>query len=221
MKWLLNLSILSLLFVVSSCSEDDGDRPQITGSGNIITESREFGPFSSVQISSAINADITFGSEQSVSVSADDNVMELVITTVEDNTLFIDLEDGEYNQVTVEFEITNPELEELTMIGANDVEVNGFENLERLDVTITGVGNLDMTGSAEDLIIISSGSIILKAFGFIATNCDIRLSGVGDAEINVTDVLSGFLNGAGDIFYKGNPQIDIEITGLGSLVDSN
>ncbi len=218
----MKVSLFTFLLAVilfSSCDEQNG--PEIQGSDNIISEAREVDAFESIQISSVINATITKGI-QDLSISANDNIIALVQTEVRDNILYVDLEDGNYGEISVTANIVLPELIELTTIGVNTVHVDQFENLDQLELNIEGVGNIQMSGSANEVIIDSSGASNLEAFNFTVTNCEINLTGVGNVQITVTEELSGALSGVGNILYKGSPEvIDVDVTGVGNVVNSN
>ncbi|MEP5614136.1 MAG: DUF2807 domain-containing protein [Cyclobacteriaceae bacterium] len=217
----MKISIYAVLFsiiILSGCENLDG--PQIQGSENVISESREVGSFESIHISSVINATIEQG-EQAVSIRANDNIMDLIYTEVRDNILYIDLEEGNYGEISITVAITNDQLLTLTTVGVNSVFVQQFNDLDRLEVNIEGVGDIQMSGSAREVAINSSGSSNLEAFDFICENCEIDLTGVGNVQITVTEELVGALSGVGNILYKGSPEIDVEVTGVGNVVNSN
>ncbi len=206
------------IILFSACDDQNG--PEIQGSENIISEVREVGSFESIHISSVINATIVKGG-QNLAISANDNIIDLVQTEVRDRVLFIDLEDGNYGEISITANIAAPELLGLTTVGVNTVQVNQFEDLDQVEINIEGVGNIQMSGSANEVSINSSGASNLEAFNFITSNCEINLTGVGNVQITVTGELSGALSGVGNILYKGTPEIDVDVTGVGNVVNSN
>ena len=218
-KLILPFLSLALLFNIS-CDDDNG-KVRIVGSGNVITESRTLDPFDEIEIRSVIDANIIFGISPELTVTADDNIIDLVSTEVNQNKLIVTLPDGEYEDITVIINSTNPDIQSISATGVNNISVSGFQNLDQLDVNITGVGNLEMVGSAELLNVNNSGSTNVFGFDFIAKTCNINLSGVGNIQITVTDLLTGSLTGVGNIFYKGNPQVSVSVSGVGNLINSN
>ncbi|MEP1097614.1 MAG: DUF2807 domain-containing protein [Cyclobacteriaceae bacterium] len=211
-------AILFSIIVLSGCEDLDG--PEIRGSENIISESRELDSFESIHISSVINAIIEQG-DQVVSVQANDNIIDLINTEVRDNVLYIDLEDGNYDDISITVSISNRELTALTTVGVNTVQIDQFNDLAQFDLNIEGVGNIQMSGSAKRVAINSSGSSNLEAFDFTCLHCEIDLTGVGNVQITVTEELVGALSGVGNILYKGSPEIDVDVTGVGNVVNSN
>jgi len=39
--------------------------------------------------------------------------------------------------------------------------------------------------------------------------------------VNVISDLDVFISGSGDVFFKGHPSVNAEITGSGSVIDAN
>jgi hypothetical protein len=44
------------------------------------------------------------------------------------------------------------------------------------------------------------------AADLVTNKCDVRISGSGDVEINVTDELDASISGSGSVLYKGDPK---------------
>ena len=85
-----------------------------TGSGNIVTETRTTEPFMGVHAEGAVHVEIKKGAVLSVTVEADDNVMEYVETKVSGNVLKVRLKElTNLRNVTIRVYITAPELKEL------------------------------------------------------------------------------------------------------------
>ncbi len=211
--------LFGFLFLLFACSEDND--AQIAGSGTIINQSRNIDAFQQVSISSRVDAQISFSNSTSLTVSADDNIIGLVETEVINGTLFISLKDGNYNDITINVNATSPELTSLSSSGVNNITIAGYEDVNELEVEMTGVGKVTASGSAEQLTIISSGSTSFSGFDFIATNCTVNLSGVSNVEITANESLNGSLSGVGNILYKGSPIIEVNVTGVGNTVNSN
>lgn len=209
------LSIILLL----ACNDEN--EPKISGSGNVISVQRTVETYSKIDISSVINANIIYSTTPSLTIRADDNIIDLVQTEVDRDELFVSLGSGSYEDITINVTIVNPELQTLSMSGVNNVSVSGYEDLPRLDVSISGVGNLEMSGSANELNIVNSGSTNLSGFDFTSSNCSVNVSGVGKVEITAIDLLSGIVSGVGNVFYKGSPEVQVSVSGVGNVIDSN
>ena len=62
-----------------------------------------------------------------------------------------------------------------------------------------------------------SGTGNLSAFELLAKRFNLKSSGVGNANINVANNLDVDISGTATVNYKGNPQIQQEISGVASL----
>ena len=211
--------VLLASLILTSCFEDES-LSEIKGSGNQITESRVVDSFSAIEISSVVNANVVQSNTQALSVTTDDNILPLVKTNVRNGILFVDLEQGSYEDVDVTVSIALPEIEYLTTDGVNTVNMSNINN-DNLSITLEGVGDITLSGQTGKLEINSNGSTNLDGFDLISEICDISLSGIGNAEVKVVNELSGTLSGVGNILYKGEPQINVDVTGVGNIVDAN
>jgi hypothetical protein len=63
-----------------------------------------------------------------------------------------------------------------------------------------------------------SGAGGLEAFGLETINCEIDVSGIGNAQINVRNELTATITGIGGIQYTGSPEkVNKHVTGVGSI----
>jgi hypothetical protein len=97
-------------------------------------------------------------------------------------------------------EVTNLNTDELNVVlsGVGDVDIAGTVNVQ--NVTITGLGEYD----ARDLT---------------SLEADISLDGNVNqtATVRVSNTLTVTITGNGTVFYIGNPAVDSDITGSGSV----
>src|SRR5690606_18988491 len=111
MKNFIYLPILCLFLI--SCQEDD----MIFGSGRPVSESRTVSSFTKVKSEGVFEVTITQGPIQSVVITADDNIIGRVKTTVIDNKLLLFLNGDGYNHLTLNAKITVPRLNGVTNSG--------------------------------------------------------------------------------------------------------
>ncbi len=80
--------LVSLVLVTQAACGVGG----VKGSGNLVTETREVGSFTRIDVRGGANVKLTVDPNlsQSVSVTYDDNVIDFIVTEVDDNTLVID-----------------------------------------------------------------------------------------------------------------------------------
>ena len=214
----LNLFLLFALVCITatSCSK------KIVGSGVVAQEERTMSDtVDALDISSVVKVTVVQGEDASIVVTADDNIFDEIITRVSGNRLVIDLEGGNYKDITAEVLITMPNLERIDHDGVSDTEVSGFEDLDELEIESSGVGDIIMNGSADKLVLDYSGVGNFKGFSFEVGTLDLDFSGVGDIEITANDLIEGELDGVGDLEYKGYPTINVEDNGVGKIKNRN
>jgi len=215
---ILRLSLLLIVTLISSCSNDDD---QIIGSGNIISEERTIGSFDKVVNPSSINISVVYGDTQAITVSADDNIIDRIKTTLINETLTIDLIQGNYNDIMASVTVTIPLVSEVENSGSGNISFSNFDDLSSIVFNNSGSGSIEVAGSTIDMIINNSGSGSFNGFDFTTENATVNNSGSGSSEVYCNNNLSGSLSGSGSIFYKGASNVTITDTGSGSVVNSN
>lgn len=197
------------------------DLINITGSGTILTEERTVASFDAVIIDGPINVKLSYGITQKIKVTTDDNITDKIKTEVKDGILKVFLDEATFNnEITFEVSITIPTLSSLSIEQLGNVDLIGFNNLEALSINIFGIGTITAEGSAKKIILTNEKGGQFKGFNFIVNDCEINQSGVGNSEINCQNLLTGNRTG-GNIYYKGNPEINITSSGLGAIIDAN
>ena len=66
-----------------------------------------------------------------------------------------------------------------------------------------------------------SGAGSLEAFELESSDCEVSISGIGGAEVDVKDRLVAKISGMGGIQYRGSPnEIRREVSGIGKIKES-
>ncbi len=218
MKNFKQLVLLIAITMLAACSDH---QLKITGSGKIITENRTVSTFDKVYTSGSLDVNIVQGNQHSIKISADDNVINNVITKVTDNTLNVKLKSGNYNNINVKVNITMADLTGLNSIGSGNMTITDFLNINNLEVWNTGSGNISISGDGNTLLITNSGSGNFNGFSFTSEDCSVNNSGSGNMQVNCTNNLSGANSGSGHVSYKGNPSsVTISNTGSGNITNA-
>jgi hypothetical protein len=117
------------------------------GSGVSTTQVRHVSAFDGVDLAGANNVVIRVGTEQSVSVTGDDNLVDRITTEVHNGTLVIGNEPGGFSTKSpMSVDITVPSLTSLRLSGAGNIVASGLDT-EALSVALPGSGNLNGTGT--------------------------------------------------------------------------
>ena len=211
------VTIIFLILIISNCTKEE------VGSGNLVEEIRNVPQFTGIELNGIVNTKIQYGPEQLVSIKVDDNFAQNLITEVRSNILFIDFESkaNNFKNATIEVVITVKDIEVITNRSLNKVEAKGLKEVSQLTILQDGIGDIQLTGSVVQLHLSIMGVGEVQAFGLQTSKCDVIQDGIGDLSITVKDTLRGSLSGVGNINYKGQPEIELDITGVGKLINSN
>ena len=213
---------------------------RVVGSGNLVTEEKDFSDFTIVEVGSGFEVEITQSSSYNINVTADDNLFDYIQVSKTGDTLTIRLKWGySYQSVTLRAEITMPELYELEFSGGTHGTVEGFSSSHEFVVELSGGSSLigdfttsgdaqfalsggshliELDGAANDLRISASSGSDLELSDFHVHNADVNLSGGSRATINLEGRLDADLSGGSHLRYIGEPTMgDIQTSG-GSTV---
>jgi hypothetical protein len=199
------LLILSFYIIVlfNGCEKEDNGTNNITGVGDVVTETLDLSSFQSIKNTGVANIYITVGDTQSVVLKAQQNIIDVITYEVNNSTLEIGIQNNtSINESKgIVFEITIPENDKIELIGVGDFELSG-DSQDELYIILTGVGTV-------------------RAYDLEVNVCHITSTGVGNCQVRVNNTLNVTITGVGSVYYKGNPTINSTITGLGKLVDAN
>ena len=191
-----------------------------TGSGKIVSDTREVSEFSKVHLTGSGDVVITKGAKREVRVEADDNVIENVRTEVgSDGTLTLGMKKGSWNNVHLKYTIVNPTLEGVDISGSGSINVEGDFDAKQMQSGISGSGSVRFKGgktARHEIRISGSGSVM--ADNLEADDVTVEISGSGSANVHAKKTLNAQIRGSGDVYYKGSPSVTQSIRGSGSLV---
>lgn len=232
------LSFAAITFSLQSCNDDE--LSCIRAGSNNITEPRDLENFHSIVINTVGNLKITQGPEFDVKLTGPDNVVPLILTDVQNNVLNISSQNCFNGSYELVIEITAPDIRLISMAGVGNIEttntiaseevtiqltgigdVNATLNVEKVHTLISGQGTITYTGLADFHELICSGQFSLKSYDLITNHTSIRIIGSGDSEITANENLDVVIEGSGNVYYKGSPQINSNITGSGAVINAN
>ena len=210
------LGIASVI-LLASCTDND----KINGSGNMVTETREVSEFSKVSSEGVFEVNITAGTSQSVEVTADDNIMQYVKTTVSSEQLSLYLKDGNYGNITLKSDLKVASLNGISNSGTGNINAINVDEEGEFSVLNSGTANITIQGESDSLEVMNEGTGDFKGYDFQVNSCQIENIGSGDIQVNCTESLDIKINGSGNVIYKGHPSINVNISGSGKVIDAN
>ena len=128
---------------------------RIIGSGHIVTEEKDFSGFTVVDVENILKIEIVQSDSFSVAFTGNDNILDRIKVSKDDETLKIRLERHRFHHVSLEATITMPDLSGLNVDGLSNVTVTGFKSSQDFKLDISGASTL--TGDLE------AGDVVIKA----------------------------------------------------------
>lgn len=217
----------------------------VPGSRVIESETRQVSGITGIDLRYPANITIEQGTDEAVTVTADDNLLPQLSTQVSGGTLTVRSSEPNWNRrvnasQTVEVTITVVDLREIHVQTAGSVHVMGLIG-DRLEVQLEGAGSIELanvdvaelelrldgagsvkaSGSAESLYAQIDGLGSVDAESLETQTAEVHISGLGSAEVRVAQDLTVEIDGAGSVTYHGSPELHQQVDGLGSVKRAN
>jgi hypothetical protein len=190
----------------------------VTGSGELVTESRSVGGFTGVSVSSAGRLIVEQTGVESLEVTAEVNILPYIRSEVVGDVLRLGLAPGTRVSRTqgVVYRLTVRDLTAIEASGASHVEAHGLQTPE-LACVFSGASSLDASGSAHAQVIVLSGASRAVVPGLRSRVVTATLSGASFAQLRASDSLVATASGGSTLEYYGNPVLVTHISG-GSVI---
>ena len=235
----LKLLFIALLCVATVTSAEAQFNKRVTGNGDVQKEKRETRDFTGIRTSSGIDVYLSQGSSHSVTVEADQNLLEYIVTEVDGNTLRIYPDDVNIRRAErMRVYVTMVTVESLKTSSAGDIIGETPVNAESLKISTSSSGDVKLevyadelflkTSSAGDITLKGTASYVeastssagdIKASALEVEEADLSASSAGDIKITVTERLRARASSAGDIHFYGNPPyVDARSSSGGDVV---
>ena len=205
----------------------------LQSSGVLATQARNLAAFDEIEVSACgATVVLTQGPQQTVSVTAPNNFLPFIKTEVDDDDeleIFVDIDDSclqfdEGDSILVE--ISLPDVEYLTAMSGSGFEVRGtWTDIDDLEIDLSSGARTVIVDpwTAGKLDLDCSSGANYAGFNLTVDDCDVDMSSGAIAEVTVNNALSGSVSSDAILYYKGNPNISVDISGIsgGQLIDAN
>jgi putative autotransporter adhesin-like protein len=212
MRWRSALALPVVLSVAAACTAT-------AGSGQLATESRQVSGFTKVELAGIGELTINQAGSESLTISAENNLLPLLTSQVEGDTLILG------KKANTRIQTTKPITYTLTMKDISGVAVSGSGTINvpklttaALRTEISGSGVITAAGTADDQNLEISGSGRYLADGLTSKTVTVEISGSGTASVVASDALDVKISGSGTLTYGGNPQVQQSVSGSGKLI---
>ncbi|MGB3495835.1 MAG: DUF2807 domain-containing protein [Elainellaceae cyanobacterium] len=206
------LTALSLLI---GCTLSLGS---MRGSGIIKTEARDVSDFSSLSSQSVGKVMVQQTDQESLTITADDNILPLLESDVDNHVLYLGIvDDASFNPTQpIEYVVEVQHLDSLTIGGVGSADIKDIQG-ETLSIVLDGVGSVTIAGNVDVLELTVSGVGSFNGEALITQQATVHSSGVGHVVVNVSEQLNATASGVGSVEYIGSPHVQESVEGGGSI----
>ena len=226
------LLLLFILVIVASCQKQGAISPA--------KKEKEFELAGFTKINAGENFAISVIRSKTFSIKAKGALEDLedLGLTVHDDQLNIKYNRFRLNRDKIEFVISVPVLEVFQLCAGATGTVAGFQDQQsimnavlsgissanlsgtgmRISINISGNSDLSLSGNTEALQGILSGSGQLHAYGLNAKEAKVTAAENARAYVLPTEVLFANVSGNGQIFYRGDPSMHVDINENGQVI---
>lgn len=238
MKKITLFTLVALMGLMTACVFPI-QNTRIQGSGNLVSEVREVSGFNAIILSGMGDLEIKIGDTESLTIEADDNVIDHIESYVSGSTLHIGFERF-FNIIPsggITYTLTVKDLNGIEVSGYGDVylaslhtdnlvvEVSGGGRVTVNDLTanslavnLSGAGDFELSGIVDHQKVNLSGAGSYNAGDLQSTDAEIDISGAGSAQLWVSDALDVNLSGVGSLQYYGEADVTQNISGIGKVI---
>jgi len=216
--------IISLTLM--SCQFNSNFSFGVKGNGNVETVERHISAdFTEIKVSRGLDVYLTQSDEVSLSVQADENLHDIIMTEVENNVLRIYADENISYAASRKIMVNIKDIEKITSTSGSDVYSTNTIRAEHLELRTTSgsdmelnvdVGVIDckstsgsdlrLSGKTNKLYAEATSGSDIKARDLKAKICNVKATSGADITVNTTNELYAKATSGGDIKYYGNPE---------------
>ncbi|HKJ43969.1 MAG TPA: head GIN domain-containing protein [Sunxiuqinia sp.] len=169
-------------------------------------------------------------------IKADEEAFDYIHVESDENTLRLTITKKHLDFERMTLYISFTDLRELHIEGGVKLETVGFVDLNDFKLDVEGGALVKMGMKVNNLVVIGEGGVSFNLRGVAkelharisgagrldaeelkSENVSFKIEGVGWGSVYATNHLSASINGVGKINYKGNPEVDKDIQGVGFI----
>lgn len=231
--------VLMLSLILIGCCVRISSPPATVGSGVAATDSRTVAGFSAVHLNGTGRLIIHQADTESLTITADDNILPLLQSDVQGGTLHLGPQPGSNirPKTPIVYELTLKDLNSVQINGSGQVQAdtlsasslavqgNGsseflFNQLQTasLKIEINGSGSFTAQGQADQQVVEIHGSGDFNGQNLKGQDASIHIAGSGRAVVDVTGKLDVHIAGSGQVEYLSNPaSVTADVAGSGKV----
>jgi len=237
------LTSMVALLIISANLNAQFFTKKVKGNGDIITKTRTVSNYDKIGVAGAFDVKLFKGNEAEITIKADENLMEYIITEVKNGNLKIKTKKGYNIRASKTIVITIPfdDISAVSLAGSGDIysddvldtsnlklslagsgDINLGVSTKNLETSIAGSGNMNLKGDSKEYTCSIAGSGNINAYKLKASKVTVKIAGSGNVKVHATNEIHAKSAGSGNIYYTGNPSVEkTSSAGSGSIVKKN
>ncbi|MBT3742417.1 MAG: DUF2807 domain-containing protein [Polaribacter sp.] len=236
-----NYKILTLLFIAtlfSSCAVDMFNR--VNGNRNVVTEDRSTKEeFTKIKVSAGLELYISQGSKNQITVEADENLQEIIITEVSNGVLkiysekniwkakarkiFVTIKNLEAISATSGAAIYTEEsliLNNLNINATSGAEINISIEVNTVETSATSGAKIKVSGVSINHISKATSGASIYTYELRSKNVTVKVTSGANIDVFAYESIDAKATSGGDIDFKGDPKKVNKKTSSGGSVSA-
>jgi hypothetical protein len=230
------LIVLFLATFLSSCNINMFNR--VNGDRNVVTQDRTTKEaFTKIKVSTGLDLYISQGSKNKITVEADENLQEIIITEVINGELKIYAEKNIWRAKARKIHVTIKNLETLIATSGADVYANETLKVTTLKISATSGADIkisvdtdfvetsatsgsdiEISGLANNYFSNATSGASINAYELKSKNVTAKVTSGADINVFAIESIDAKATSGGDIDFKGNPKkVDKKSSSGGSI----
>ncbi len=225
-----------LALLTSSCAFTMNWGEGKRGNGEVVEESRKVTEdFTTVYASEGLDVFVSQGNEFEILVEADENIIDLIGTDIEDGKLKIHAIEN-IGRATKNVYVTLPEVDALksssgadlvaqTLIRSDKITLDASSGSDievevlarQVEADASSGADIKVSGKTDSFYADASSGSDIKARKLEAKTCNADASSGADISVNVTEELTADASSGADISYSGEPKVNTKKSVSGSV----
>jgi hypothetical protein len=227
---------LIVALIMSSCVFDVNFGAGKKGNGEVVKDKREVtDDFTVVSASEGLDVFVTQGSDYAISVEADENIIDLIGTEINDGKLKVHAIEN-IGRATKKVYVTLPELtalyassgadlvsqdvietDKISLDASSGADISIELSADEVDADTSSGARIKISGEANLFYADASSGSDIKAKDFMVKTCHADASSGADITVNVSQSLTADASSGADISYTGEASVQKKKSVSGSV----
>ncbi len=187
-----------------------------SGEGPLTTEPRDVTGFTRVEAGNGTGVTVRIGTQTSVQVSAQANILPIIATDVTNGTLRIHSTEGFTTSAGVSVTVVMPTIDGVSLSGGSQGVLEGVD-AGHLEIDLSGGAVLTASGAATALTLDAGGGSIARLDALETDTVTVRITGASNGTVRAVVEVAGSASGGAHLTVLGEAVLNVETSGGASV----